>query len=60
MKLKQGDLVLIESVVRGRDDEEEMFLLELTHTGTTGTKKPMEGKWRNGTFAEYTKVPSEN
>jgi threonine dehydrogenase-like Zn-dependent dehydrogenase len=38
VKLKQGDLVLIESVVRGRDDEEEIFLLGLTHAGTTGTK----------------------
>ena len=59
VKLKQGDLVLIESVVRGRDDEEEIFLLGLTHTGTSGTKKLMEGEWRNGTFAEYTKVPLE-
>jgi threonine dehydrogenase-like Zn-dependent dehydrogenase len=60
VKLKQGDLVFVNSVVRGRDDEEEIFLLGLTHTGTAGTKKLMEGEWRNGTFAEYAKVPLEN
>ena len=43
--LKVGALVLVDSVVRGRDDPTNIFLLGI-HQGTTeGSKKLMDGEW---------------
>ncbi|KIW05799.1 uncharacterized protein PV09_03008 [Verruconis gallopava] len=60
VKLKEGDLVFIDCLIRGRDDNEALFLLGLTEGGTEGSRKLMHGEWRDGTFAKYAKVPLEN
>lgn len=60
VKLKVGDLVLIDCLIHARDDEEALMLLGLAEGGTEGSKKLMAGEWRYGTFAEYAKAPLEN
>lgn len=60
VKLQIGDLVLVDSLIRGRDDAEALFLFGLTEGGTAGSRKLMHGEWRNATYAEYCKVPLEN
>jgi threonine dehydrogenase-like Zn-dependent dehydrogenase len=60
VKLKEGDLVLVDCLIRGRDDSEAIFLFGLTEGGTEGSRKLMHGEWRDATFAEYAKVPLEN
>lgn len=59
--LSVGQLVHVDATVRSRDDPtKNMFLLGL-HSGVTpGSTKLMEGEWRDGTYAEYTRVPLEN
>jgi threonine dehydrogenase-like Zn-dependent dehydrogenase len=58
--LKEGDLVYIDSTIRGRDDSNAIMLLGITEGGTDGSRKLMSGEWRDSTFAEYVKVPLEN
>lgn len=58
--LKEGQLVYIDCVVRGRDDQDAVFLSGITEGMSDGSKKLMRGEWRNSTYAEYAKVPLEN
>ena len=58
--LKQDQLVVIESTIRSRDNPDDIFLLGLISGFSDGSRKLMDGEWRNGTWAEYAKIPLEN
>jgi NADPH:quinone reductase-like Zn-dependent oxidoreductase len=58
--LKLGQLVLIDSYIRGRDNPEDAFLFGVHEGHTEGAKKLMRGEWKDATYAEYAKVPLEN
>ncbi|OCL02288.1 GroES-like protein [Glonium stellatum] len=58
--LSPGDLVLIDVTIRGRDDPSAVFLLGISEGHSVGSRKLMHGEWRNGTYAEYAKIPLEN
>ncbi|OKL63281.1 hypothetical protein UA08_01865 [Talaromyces atroroseus] len=58
--LQEGDLVLIDIFVRGRDNHRACALSGV-HDGHSGpAKRMMHGEWRDGTYAEYAKLPLEN
>lgn len=60
-KLAPGQLVLVDSTIRSRDDPTGAIFLAGVHEGfTDGSRKLMHGEWRDATFAEYAKVPLEN
>lgn len=58
--LKAGQLVYVDCVIHGRDDPDTLFLSAIHDSGAEGSKKLMRDVWRDGTFAEYAKVPLEN
>lgn len=47
-------------MVRARDDPSTAFLLAVHDSGTPGSQKLAREVWRDGTFAEYARVPLEN
>jgi NADPH:quinone reductase-like Zn-dependent oxidoreductase len=55
-----GQLVMLEPFVRGRGYPEVQILWGLTHLGSPRSKNLINDLWRNGTYAEYTRVPLEN
>lgn len=55
--LTPGQLVYCDMTVRARDDPNLAILMGL-HGGAA--MKLMEGEWRDGTYAEYAKFPTEN
>jgi threonine dehydrogenase-like Zn-dependent dehydrogenase len=57
--LKLEQLVLIDCVIRGRDNPKDIFLMGLHDGFSAGSKKLMRDIWRNGTWAEYCRVPLE-
>ena len=57
--LKPGMLVLVDCTIRGRDDSTAVFLGGIYQGLSEGSKKLMEGEWRDSTYAEYAKVPLE-
>ncbi|MCJ1241214.1 hypothetical protein MMC14_009218 [Varicellaria rhodocarpa] len=58
--LKLGQLVLVDSTIRGRDDPTAIMLSGIIDGDSEGSKKLMQGEWRNSNHAEYAKVPLEN
>ena len=58
--LKHGQLVYVDCTIRARDDPDSIFLTALHEGMTEGSKKLMRDVWRDGTFAEYAKMPLEN
>ena len=58
--LAQGQLVLVDDLIRGRDDPTALCLNAFHEGFTAGSRKLMRDEWRNGTFAQYAKVPLEN
>ncbi|KAF2008912.1 GroES-like protein [Aaosphaeria arxii CBS 175.79] len=58
--LQPGTFVYVDCVIRARDDPDSLFLSAIIEGFTDGSKKLMRDVWRNGTFAEYSKVPLEN
>lgn len=58
--LQVGDLVYFDCTIHGRDDADAIFLMGLSEGGTDGSRKLMRDEWRQGTFAEYAKLPLEN
>ncbi|RDW56933.1 hypothetical protein BP5796_13000 [Coleophoma crateriformis] len=58
--LKPGQLVLIDSVIRGRDDPTAIILSGIVDGVSEGSRKLMQGEWRDSTYAEYVKAPLEN
>ena len=58
--LLPGQLVYVDCVIRRRDDPSASFLSAIHEGATEGSKKLMRDAWRDGTFAEYARVPLEN
>lgn len=58
--LTVGQLVYFDCFVRGRDDPTSSILHGLFSGVNPGSTKLMENEWRDGTYAEYAKVPLEN
>ncbi|MCJ1399487.1 hypothetical protein MMC11_002689 [Xylographa trunciseda] len=58
--LTLGQLVLIDSLLRGRDDPTAACLSGVHEGFTDGSRTLMRGEWRDSTYAEYMKVPLEN
>ncbi|KAK7192367.1 hypothetical protein DPSP01_004954 [Paraphaeosphaeria sporulosa] len=58
--LQPGQLVWVDALVHSRDDPDDMVLRGLVAAGTSGSKKLMDGVWRDGTCAEYTLAPLES
>jgi threonine dehydrogenase-like Zn-dependent dehydrogenase len=59
-RLKPRDLVLCDVYLRGRDDHSVGALSGIHEGHTDGSKRLMRGEWRDGTYAEYAKLPLEN
>jgi D-arabinose 1-dehydrogenase-like Zn-dependent alcohol dehydrogenase len=60
VSLAPGQLVYCDATIRGRDDPSITILMGLFGGSTPAAQKLMDGPWRNGTFAEYAKIPLEN
>jgi threonine dehydrogenase-like Zn-dependent dehydrogenase len=58
--LTPGQLVFADCVIHGRDDPDAIFLSAIHDGPSEGSKKLMRDIWRDGTFAEYARVPLEN
>ncbi|KAI1064068.1 hypothetical protein LB506_005665 [Fusarium annulatum] len=58
--LKLGQLVFFDSFIQARDNPNSLILHGLSGGFGTASNKLMEGEWRDGTYAEYAKVPLEN
>jgi NADPH:quinone reductase-like Zn-dependent oxidoreductase len=59
-RLKPGQLVYFDCYVHGRDHSTSLFLHGLSAGFTPGSNMLMESSWRDGTYAEYAKLPLEN
>ena len=57
--LKVGQLVYFDLTVRARDSPDSAWVLQGSINGPGGAVLG-EGEWRDGTWAEYAKVPLEN
>lgn len=58
--LEPGMLVFVDCIIRGRDDQDAVIMSANSDGFNERSKKLMRDVWRNGTFAEYSKVPLEN
>ncbi|KAI9652634.1 MAG: hypothetical protein M1821_008353 [Bathelium mastoideum] len=58
--LRIGKLVFVDCVVRGRDEPSALFLSAINEGSSEGSRKLMRDVWRDGTFAEFARVPLEN
>ena len=58
--LKPGQLVHVDTFLRGRDDPTALCLFGIHEGYTEGSRTLMHGEWRDATYAEYAKVPLEN
>lgn len=59
-KLKPGDLVLIDCLIRSRDNPSDAYLASIVHGHTEGSQKLMRDVYRDWTFAEFCNAPLEN
>ena len=57
--LKPGMLVIVASLIRGRDDATAVCLSGIHEGYSEGSKTLMRGEWKDSTYAEYAKVPLE-
>lgn len=60
VRVKPGDLVYIDSAVRGRDDPDVMIMSGHIGGQVDSGRKLIDGEWRHGTLQEYHKSPLEN
>ncbi|KAF1968547.1 hypothetical protein BU23DRAFT_592072 [Bimuria novae-zelandiae CBS 107.79] len=58
--LQRGQLIILDCVVRARDDPATAILLAIHDSGSPRSQKLARDIWRDGTFAEYARVPLEN
>ncbi|KAF5594977.1 alcohol dehydrogenase [Fusarium pseudocircinatum] len=58
--LNPGQLVFFDSFIQGRDNPNALILHGLSGGFGSASNKLMEGEWRDGTYADYAKVPLEN
>ncbi|KAM0227621.1 hypothetical protein ACHAP5_012137 [Fusarium lateritium] len=58
--VKPGDLVYVDSTIRGRDNPDVVIMAG--HLGGLGPEgqKLMQGEWRDGSLQQFQKVPLEN
>ena len=59
-RLAPGQLVYFDSYIHGRDDTTSLMLHGLSAGFTPGSNRLMDTAWRDGTYAEYAKLPLEN
>lgn len=59
-KIKLGDLVLFDCFIRGRDDRSVGALSGINDGHSDASKRLMQSEWRDGTYAEFAKLPLEN
>lgn len=59
-KLTPGQLVFSDTDIRSRDNPSDIFLSAIHHGSTEGSQKLMRDVWRDGSWAEYQRVPLEN
>ncbi|KAL0929702.1 isopropanol dehydrogenase [Colletotrichum truncatum] len=59
VRLKAGDLVFIDGLVRGRDDPDICLMPGHMTGGHPKAQKLMQGVWRDGSLQQYQKVPLE-
>nr|POE63250.1 alcohol dehydrogenase [Quercus suber] len=59
-RLEIGQLVFVDSVIRGRDDPSALFLSAIHEGSSAGSRKLMREVWHDGAFAEYARAPLEN
>lgn len=59
VKLKPGDLVFLDCMVRARDSD-DIFLAAISQGFSEGSTKLMRDVWRDWTFAEYCRAPLES
>ncbi|MCJ1440804.1 MAG: hypothetical protein MMC23_001290 [Stictis urceolatum] len=57
--LKPVQLVYVDPTIRGRDDASSAMLLGAHEGASEGSKILSHGLWRDGTWAEYVRVPLE-
>ncbi|KAH8901043.1 putative isopropanol dehydrogenase [Thozetella sp. PMI_491] len=57
--LAPGQLVYIDISLRARDNPSVSILYGIHGGGYPAAQKLMDGEWRNGSYAEYAKVPLE-
>ncbi|KAH8128032.1 hypothetical protein FP744_10001041 [Trichoderma asperellum] len=55
-----GQLVLVDVMVRARDDTSISYLIGIHNGFSSGSVKLATDEWRDATYAEYEKVPLEN
>lgn len=60
VRVKPGDLVYIDSAIRGRDDPDVMIMSGHIGGQLDAGKKLIQGEWRDGTLQQYHKSPLEN
>lgn len=60
VRVKPGDLVYIDSAIRGRDDPDVMIMSGHIGGQVDAGKKLIQGEWRDGTLQRYHKSPLEN
>ena len=60
--LKVGDLVLVDAMIRGRDEPGQSILLGIHGGNSEGAAKLMKSEecWRDGSCAEFARWPLEN
>ncbi|KAH6680693.1 alcohol dehydrogenase [Halenospora varia] len=58
--LKPGMLVVFDTFVRARDGDGIEILMGLSGGGSEASFKLMEEEWRDGTYAEFARVPLES
>ncbi len=61
VRLKEGDLVYVDSFIHGRDDPSVIITQgHLGGEGERGRKLTQDETWRDGSLQQYQKVPLEN
>ncbi|PWY90903.1 putative isopropanol dehydrogenase [Aspergillus heteromorphus CBS 117.55] len=60
VELKRGQLVFCDVLIRARDNPAVSIMLGIHGGGYPAAEKLMHGPWRNGTYAEFTRLPLEN
>ena len=58
--VSEGQLVFVNFFVQSRDDPNASILLGYLGGYDPYSNRLMDGEWRNGTLAQYTKLPLEN
>ena len=58
--LKPGQLVLVDATIFARDDPTQTILSGMHSGGSDGSRKLMQGEWRDSSYAEMMKAPLES